>query len=59
VERIDAIRLGSAFLKDAEALTTDIRVWARSQSKDRITEIVRGPDRRQVDEDLFVLLGLG
>jgi superfamily II DNA/RNA helicase len=60
VERIDALRLGSAFLADGnvEYSTSLIRSWTREIGVDRLTQILRGPDDRELDEDTFKVLGI-
>ena len=59
VERIDALRLGSAYLSDGntESTISSIRSWAKGAGLDRITEILRGPDGRELDEETFKILG--
>ena len=59
VERIDSLRLGSAYLSygNTESTMPSIRSWATGVGLDRITEILRGPDERELDEETFKILG--
>jgi replicative superfamily II helicase len=60
VERIDALRLGEAFLADGntEVNLLLLKTWVGSMGVSRIAEILRGPDDRDIDSDTFRVLGI-
>jgi len=59
VERIDALRLGSAFILDGNTdfELSSIRSWAQVVGLDRLTAVLRGPDERELDDETFKILG--
>lgn len=59
VERIDALRLGSAFISDGntEYTVASIRSWAQEIGFNRLSAVLRGPDNRELDEETFRILG--
>ena len=61
IERIDALRLGFAFLADGntEPTVAALKSWTREVSTNRLTEILRGPDYRELDVQAFRILGVG
>ena len=60
VERIDALRLGEAFLADGNTEVNPLllKTWVGSMGVSRIAEILRGPNDRDIDSDTFRVLGI-
>lgn len=59
IERIDAHRLGRAFLTDghSEASITSLKSWARSADIEDLKLILRGTDEREIDFETLRILG--
>jgi helicase len=60
IERIDAFRLGEAFLSDgnSEASIPLLKSWAQDVGTNQLTLILQGPDGREIDIETFKILGV-
>lgn len=58
IERIDALRLGKAYISDGlqESTLPAVRDWARNIGRPKIMGILNGPDNRGVDEETMQIL---
>jgi hypothetical protein len=58
VERLDAIRLGKAFLREGntEVGIQSLKAWAKSVELEGILRILRGGDDREIDYETLNIL---
>lgn len=60
IERIDALRLGRAFLAEGQTdiSISGIRNWAQTLTVDKLTSMLRGGDNREIDSHTLAALGV-
>ena len=58
IERVDALRLSEAYLKDGntEVTISNLKAWARSVDLTGIQKILSGPNNREIDYDTINIL---